>query len=280
LFRPRPGHRAANRSSPAPSRGPELTLEQVVRLAVAVALLLSVAIGVAVRWRLGQARDLLVVTGRAVVQLVLVGLVLRLIFATPGLAPLYLGLMVVVAAFTSSRRFSPESRRSPDPAWTFGMALTSIGLAAGVTAGIVVASGAISAHARDIVPFTAQVIGGSMTATTLAGSRLRDDVLAHWPEVEGWLALGARPRQAVRDLAIRAASRAIVPALDQTRNVGLVVLPGAFVGLLLAGASPLEAGRIQLLVLIALLTAETIAAVVVTQLLGPSLAAPGSRRRP
>ena len=64
---------------------------------------------------------------------------------------------------------------------------------------------------------------------------------------------------------------ALVPALDQTRNVGLVVLPGAYVGLLLAGASPAEAGRVQFLVLLGLLVAESVAAVLVTRLLATSL---------
>jgi putative ABC transport system permease protein len=68
-----------------------------------------------------------------------------------------------------------------------------------------------------------------------------------------------------------AAARALVPALDQTRNVGLVTLPGAYVGLLLAGASPLDAGKLQLLVLVGLLAAESVAVVVVTHVLAPAL---------
>jgi putative ABC transport system permease protein len=126
--------------------------------------------------------------------------------------------------------------------------------------------------AAVVVPMVAQLVGGSMTATTLAGQRLLDDVATSWDEVEGWLALGATPRQAVAPLARRAAARALVPALDQTRNVGLVVLPGAFVGLLLGGATPLEAGRVQLLVLVGLLAAETVAAVTVTHHLSQGLA--------
>jgi putative ABC transport system permease protein len=90
--------------------------------------------------------------------------------------------------------------------------------------------------------------------------------------LEGWLALGASSRQAVHELARRSAARALVPALDQTRNVGLVVLPGAFVGLLLGGATPLEAGRVQLLVLVGLIAAETVAAVSVTSLLSTWIA--------
>ena len=48
------------------------------------------------------------------------------------------------------------------------------------------------------------------------------------------------------------------------------MLPGAYVGLLLAGASPAEAGRVQFLVLLGLLVAESIAAVLVTRLLAGS----------
>ena len=36
-----------------------------------------------------------------------------------------------------------------------------------------------------------------MTAVSLAGGRLRDDVRTEWDQVEGWLSLGATPRQAV-----------------------------------------------------------------------------------
>jgi putative ABC transport system permease protein len=58
----------------------------------------------------------------------------------------------------------------------------------------------------------------------------------------------------------------LVPALDQTRTVGLVTLPGTFVGILLGGGSPLQAGATQLLVLIALLAIEGIAVLVTVEL--------------
>jgi putative ABC transport system permease protein len=59
---------------------------------------------------------------------------------------------------------------------------------------------------------------------------------------------------------------ALVPALDQTRTVGLVTLPGAFVGVLLGSGNPVQAGAAQLLVLIGLLAAETIAVLITTEL--------------
>ncbi len=188
-------------------------------LAIAVAVLLALLLLVGWVGRLGQNRDALVVVVRAVVQLAVVGFVIRAVFVRPALAPVYLTLMVGVAAYTSSRRL----RGVPH---AFGSAAVAIAIGATTVCAVVIVTGALPRDARDLVPFAAQVIGGTMTATTLAALRMRDDVLAGWELVEAFLAIGASPRQAVADVSRRSAGRALVPALDQTRNVGLVVLPG------------------------------------------------------
>jgi len=59
-----------------------------------------------------------------------------------------------------------------------------------------------------------------------------------------------------------------VPVLDQTRATGLVTLPGAFIGALLAGASPVQAARFQVVVLASLVCAQAVVAVVLVHLLG------------
>jgi putative ABC transport system permease protein len=234
--------------------------------ALAVVLLLAVAVAADRGARLGQARQVLVAGLRAVVQLAVVGVVVAAVFSSPALAPLYLAVVLAAASWTSARRLG--RRRG-----LVAVAAAAIAAGAACAAAVVFASGALPLSARTAVPFVAQLVGGSMTATTLAGQRLTDAVGAGWAEVEAWLSIGATPAQAVTDMARRAAGRALVPAIDQTRNVGLVVLPGAYVGLLLGGASPLEAGRVQLLVLVGLLAAESVAAVVVTRLLAPVLGA-------
>jgi putative ABC transport system permease protein len=233
-------------------------------LAAALVALVAVAVGVGAWARLGQSRAVVTATLRALLQLAVVGAVIGLVIRTPALAPLYLAVMLGAASWTSGRRLRRASG-------SVGLAAVAIAAGAASAAVAVFAARALPTTAAVVVPLVAQLVGGSMTATTLAGQRLLDDVASGWDEVEGWLALGATSRQAVAPLARRAASRALVPALDQTRNVGLVVLPGAFVGLLLGGASPLEAGRVQLLVLVGLLAAETVSAVVVTRALSAQL---------
>ena len=121
---------------------------------------------------------------------------------------------------------------------------------------------------RDLVAVSGIVIGGTMTAATLAGRRLIDGIRRRRDEIEAWLAIGATPRQAVREIARTAAGEALVPALDQTRTVGLVTLPGAFVGALLGGVGAAGAARFQLAVLVGLLCAESITVTVLVYRLG------------
>lgn len=242
--------------------------DDLVTLALGLVLLLAVAVGADQVGGLGRRRDLVVAVVRAVGQIALVGLVIAAVLRSPVLAPLYLGVMLTVASATSARRI-----RVPGRSWP--AAATAIASSSMLTVAVVVLTRAVSFDARHVVPLAAQVIGGAMTATSLAGQRFVDQVSSSWLEIEGWLAIGATPREAVREQARLAAGRALVPALDQTRNVGLVVLPGAYVGLLLAGASPVEAGRLQLLVLVGLLAAESVAVVVVTRMLAVTL---GTRR--
>ena len=105
-----------------------------------------------------------------------------------------------------------------------------------------------------------------MTATSLAGRRAIDELRARRGEYEAALALGLLPRAAAILVCRPAAGTALVPGMDQTRTVGLVTLPGAFVGVLLGGGSPVQAGVTQLVVLIALLAVQAIAVLVTVEL--------------
>ena len=72
--------------------------------------------------------------------------------------------------------------------------------------------------------------------------------------------------EAIDEVVRRHLPEALVPGLDQTRTVGLVTLPGAFVGVLLGGGTPIQAGAAQLLVLIGLLATQTITVVMAARL--------------
>ena len=117
-----------------------------------------------------------------------------------------------------------------------------------------------------LVPVAGILLGGAMTATSLAGRRALDELAARRGEYEAALALGLLERDAALLVARPPAAQALTPALDQTRTVGLVTLPGAFVGVLLGSGDPVQAAAAQVLVLIGLLAAEAVAVVITVEL--------------
>jgi putative ABC transport system permease protein len=230
--------------------------------AAAIALLALITLGMMWFGRVGLRLDYLGAAARSVVQLVAVALVVAWIFRNPAGTAGYLVVMLLAATATSMRRIGV----SRVDLWRV---LVPLACGAALAVAPVLATGALPVEAQSVLPFTAQIIGGSMTAASLSGSRFRDDAHEQWEVVEGYLALGATPRQATAEIGRRAAGRSLIPALDQMRSAGLVVLPGAFVGMLLGGATPAQAAQVQVLVLFALMAAAATSAVVLVRLLAP-----------
>ncbi|HEY8584813.1 MAG TPA: ABC transporter permease [Capillimicrobium sp.] len=243
----------------------------VAQVAVAVGLALA-AIALSAAARLGLERDIAVVAVRAIVQLTVVGLVVTLVFEHVSLAAAFVAVMLAAAALTSAHRLAglPRAR---------AVALASIGLPALAALGVLLAAGAFPTTPRGVIPVAGILIGGAMAAVSLGGRRLGDALRDGLEEIETRLALGAPAREALRPTVRSAVSTALVPVLDQTRTVGLVTLPGTFVGLVLGGASPAEAARVQLTVLLALIFVELAAALLLARLVTVAWRAPGERVR-
>ncbi|MFJ5708064.1 ABC transporter permease [Streptomyces sp. NPDC093105] len=233
-------------------------------LAVALVVLLLVAAAVTAGFRLSpdgssaRAREIVTAGLRAAAQLAAVSALIGwAVHRTPALVG-FLLLMLAVAARTAGRRITGNG--------TWWWAVLPIAAPVVPTVAGLVAAGLVTVPGIAVVPVSGILIGGAMTATALAGRRTLDELDQRHGEVEAGLALGLPERDARLEVARAAASDALLPALDQTRTVGLVTLPGAFVGMLLGGASPLTAGAVQVFVLIALLAVEAIAVALTLEL--------------
>lgn len=239
-------------------------------LAVALVLLVVLAAAVAHLGELGRSRQVVVAAVRAVVQLAALALVLAAVVRSLlGSLALVL-VMVVVASGTAARRLVPGR----DGWWC---ALPVCAGALPVVA-LLLALGVVPLEGVAVVPVAGILVGGAMSATVLAGRRGLDDLERRRGEVEAALSLGLSQRESGLMVSRPAASEALLPGLDQTRTVGLVALPGAFVGTLLGGASPLEAGAVQVLVLVALLAVQAVAVVLTVELLARDLVRRPPRR--
>jgi putative ABC transport system permease protein len=227
-------------------------------LAVAGVLAVALAAALALVARLGTARAAVVAAARAVLQLGAVSLLIGGIIGSLLLSAAFVLVMVAVAGWTAARRITPH--RS---GW---WALLPVTVAPLPVTALLVFGGVVPPVGLAVIPMAGILVGGTMTAASLAGRRTLDELAARHGEVEAALSLGLLPRDARMEIARPSAGQALVPALDQTRTVGLVTLPGAFVGMLLGGATPVQAGAVQVLVLLLLLAVETVAVAVVLEL--------------
>jgi putative ABC transport system permease protein len=223
--------------------------------------LVAIAVLVAARARVGLTRELLVTAARAGVQLVAVGAVLLTLFRRGGLPGAFgwVALMVVVAGEVAARRGSglPKVRLS---------ATAAVATGAAATLGVLLAARVVPAEPRVVVPVGGMVVSGSMQATGVALRRIREQAAAGRQGIEARLALGLSSADAFAPYARSSVRTALIPVIDNTKVVGLISLPGAMTGLILAGVDPLTAIRYQIVVMYMLLAATAIAALVATVL--------------
>jgi putative ABC transport system permease protein len=220
--------------------------------------MVAVAIALSLWQNLDLERDIFVASLRAFVQLMAIGYVIDFIFGTKSLALVLLMIagMVAFAGFTSGRRL----RGLPYHYW---IATGAIGLASTLTLVLMVALGIISTEARFLIPIGGMVVGNSMNVASVTGVRLLEDSSSQRAVVEAALALGAAPRQAAHPVLRRAVRLAMIPIIDNTKTMGIVFLPGAMTGMIIAGANPLDAVRLQVVIMYMLLTAVAVTATLI-----------------
>ncbi|SBS78146.1 putative integral membrane protein [uncultured Mycobacterium sp.] len=195
---------------------------------------------------------------RAVLQLAAVAAILTTALSRLWTSLLVLVVMFVAAAVTAARR--SQSNHS----WLLALALAT-GMSAVLP--LLFGSGLVPITGAAIVPVTGIVLGSTMTATSVAARRALDALTTRAGEVEAALSLGFSDRHARMEIIGPTATDALLPNLDQTRTVGVVTLPGAFVGVLLSTGSAAQAGAVQILILLAILLAQTCAVAVTLEMI-------------
>lgn len=195
---------------------------------------------------LGIERQVVEASVRAAIQLLAVGFVFALIFrATNAIywAWLWVGFMVAVATTVVVRR---AGHRIHLLAAVTGFAVL---LAALVSIAVTFGFGVIAYNPVSLVVIAGITIGNAVPSAVLGVNLSVDLCRDRVGELEGLLSLGLNRRQVVRFMAPRTARSSLIPQVERTKVVGLIALPGALTGLLLAGVRPIEAVAVQLLVM-------------------------------
>jgi putative ABC transport system permease protein len=239
------------------STGIQVTLGEVAASLALVAVAIAVSL-----WRRTELEgDIGIAVIRSAIQPTAIGYVIQAIFDEDSLVLVFalIAVMVAFGAFTARRR----AKRVPRALGPLIIALT---VAAVGTLGLVVALGVFDPTPRYLVPVGGMVVGNSMTAAAVALNRLGDEMTDRAREIEATLALGATATAAAAPGVRRSLRSGTIALVDSTKTTGLIFFPGTMVGMLLAGADPTDAVRLQLILLWVLLGSVALSALTATTL--------------
>ncbi|CAI9098121.1 OLC1v1034706C1 [Oldenlandia corymbosa var. corymbosa] len=202
---------------------------------------------------------------RGSIQLCAMGFVIQFLFTQQNsiwILGFYL-IMVGTAAYATGQR----AKHVPRGKYVAGVSILA---GSSVPLLMVVMLNVVSFKPRYIIPIAGLLVGNSMKATGVTLKSLRDDIKMQKALVETALALGATTSQATTQQVKRSLTIAISPLLDSTKTVGLVMFPGTMIGMMLAGTSPEEAIRIQLVIKCMVIGAVTVSSITSVYLSRPS----------
>lgn len=218
-------------------------------LALASLLVLANA-GLSLWLQLGLARRMLLAAARMVVQLLLVGLVLKALFL--AVSPLWTGVAALgMVAFAGHEVMSRQERRFAG-LWAYGLGTGAMLMAAG----LVTVFGLTTQlrpdpwyHPQYAIPLLGMVLGNTMTGIALGLQTLTTTVAERRAAIEARLALGGTAREAVLPAVRKALTSASMPIVNAMGTTGLVSLPGMMTGQILGGVDPSQAVKYQILIM-------------------------------
>jgi putative ABC transport system permease protein len=221
---------------------------------VAAALLALMAITLAAHRvsGFGLGRSALVAGVRACLQLGVAAVVITSVIDSLPLSIALTVAMFSMAVVTTCRRVEAPG------SWPWAAAAMAGGILPVLA--VVLATGAVPLTGLAIIPIAGIVIGNAMTAHTLAGRRTFAALREEHSQYEACLSLGLLPAQGILEIVHRRTPEALLPGLDQVKTTGVVTLPGAFIGVMLGGGTPVQAATAQVLVLFGIMAAQTVTA--------------------
>lgn len=225
---------------------------------LALALMLVViALLVSGKERLGLEKDILWSVARAIVQLVIVGYVLKFIF---DLNNQWLTVLMVLFICVNAALNAKKRSRAIDK----GFLISFIAITSGTTLTLVILllSGAIEFMPMQVIPISGMIAGNAMVAVGLCFTNLNQRFSDNRQKVEEMLSLGASAKLASTSIVRDSIRAAMIPTVDAAKTVGLVSLPGMMSGLIFAGIDPVKAIKYQIMVTFMLLGTASLSTII------------------
>lgn len=233
-------------------------------LNIALATMLVLINGIISIWlKLNMEKQLLIASLRTIVQLLLIGMILEWIFELSWwpLIGLLMFIMTLIASITAVQR---SQRRYPG-IWLNSIVaiFASSWLVSGFALTVIIPPQNWSENpAQYLIPLLGMILGNTLNGISLGMDRLSEELVNRKAEVELKLTLGATRHEAARVALQNAVRSGMTPIINSMMVVGLVSLPGLMTGQILAGASPLESVKYQIVIMFLIASGTTLGTVI------------------
>jgi putative ABC transport system permease protein len=214
------------------------------------ALFLLLNAGLSLVMQLRLERQLLVAALRMIAQLLMVGIVLKAVFAAASPWITFL-VAILMVGFASREIWARQERRL---AGFWGYAL---GGSAMMFAGTLVTIIALTSQIQPVpwwsprfaLPLFGMILGNTMTGVSLALDSLHTLLDRERRAIEAQLLLGRSRLVALTPVFRRALRSGFTPIINAMAATGVVSLPGMMTGQILSGVDPQNAVKYQLLIM-------------------------------
>lgn len=234
----------------------------VIQAVWAIGLILA-AFAIASWQRLGLEGSLILAAGRTIVQLLVVGYVLAVVFAppqSPFLILFVLAVLLLISAIVTRNRIS---QKLPILPWIIGSFLITTIVTVGYVQ-LIVIQPQTWYEPRFLIPLGAIVLSQAINAATISGERFFTALNSNALEIETHLSLGATPQQAIAQYRKEAIRAGVLPVINTMSIVGLATLPELLSAQLLGGADPIQATAFQIVILFMVVFSTLLATLLIT----------------
>ena len=228
-------------------------------LAISAALVVIAGL-VSVCLRLKLERQLAIASVRTVVQLLLIGYILREVFALDQFwAIAIVATLMIIAASRAAVTRPSRSFRGATYAAFVTLIITGMLTTYSVT-GVVIGVEPWY-KPQYMIPLLGMVLGNGLTGISLCLDHLLESLSERRHIVEMELAHGATAWEAAREPVTDAVRRGMIPIINSMMVVGIVSLPGMMTGQILSGEDPLRAVKYQIVVMFMICAATSLGSI-------------------
>ncbi len=187
---------------------------------------------------------------RATVQLLAIGWVLKLLFSQNN--PLWIGLMALVMVALAGYEVRQRQHRRFKGWWSYGMGTSAIFISSFVLT-LLCLLAIIQADPwytpQYAIPLLGMMLGNTMNGIALGLDRLTQSAWEQRDIIEARLLMGQDWQETILDIRQHSVRTGLIPILNAMAASGIITLPGMMTGQILAGASPLEAVKYQIMIM-------------------------------